>query len=142
MYYRNNFDSVLYRRHFPLKAVFSMFRKRVFAEFERKVYDDAGSSCTDLLSHGLLSLVASDTIWATLPYNTTMDNNVSTTIPRNTYPTPLQPADNATTGVVKLVVNNGDDVVYCCVVGQSGPDGVVYSICLLLYNRPTKLSLR
>ena len=37
-----------------------------FAEFERQVFDEAGSVCTDIFPHGLLSLVVSDTIWATL----------------------------------------------------------------------------
>jgi hypothetical protein len=72
-----------------------------FAEFERKVYDDAGSSCIDLLPHGLLALVVSDTIWANLPNNTTINDNVTTTIPRPTYPSPIQPTDNATAGVWK-----------------------------------------
>lgn len=68
-----------------------------FAEFERKVYDDAGSSCLDLLPHGLLALVVSDSVWANLPNNTT-DGNIT---PRNTYPSPIQPTDNATAGVWK-----------------------------------------
>ena len=72
-----------------------------FAEFERKVYDDAGSSCIDIFPHGLLALVVSDAVWATLPNNTIIDDNVSITIPRNTYPSPVQPPDNATAGVWK-----------------------------------------
>jgi hypothetical protein len=64
-----------------------------FAEFERKVYDDAGSSCIDLLPHGLLALVVSDTVWASLPNNTTVDDNVTTTIHRqSSQPTTLPQA--------------------------------------------------
>ena len=62
-----------------------------FAEIERKVYDDAGSSCLDLLPHGLLALVVSDTVWANSPNNTTIADNVTTTIPRTAYPSPIQP---------------------------------------------------
>ena len=72
-----------------------------FAEFERQVYDDAGSSCVDIFPHGLLSLVVSDTIWQELPDNTTITNGVATTIDRNTFPPPNQPADNATSGLWK-----------------------------------------
>ena len=64
-----------------------------FAEFERQVYVDAGSSCVDIFPHGLLSLVVSDAIWAEL--HTTIINGVATTIGRNSFPPPAQPADNA-----------------------------------------------
>jgi hypothetical protein len=75
--------------------------RRHFAEFERQVYDTAGSSCTDLFPHGLLSLVVSDTIWAQLPNNTTLVDDVPIVSARNSFPPPIQPADNATTGVWK-----------------------------------------
>ena len=72
-----------------------------FAEFERKINDNAGSSCIDLFPHGLLALVVFDAVWATLPNNTIIDDDVTITIPRTTYPPPIQPADNATAGVWK-----------------------------------------
>jgi hypothetical protein len=51
--------------------------------------------CTTTLrrrTHGLLSLVVSDAIWAELPNNTTIINGVATTIDRNSFPPPAQPA--------------------------------------------------
>ena len=75
--------------------------RRHFAEFERHVYDAAGSSCTDIFPNGLLLLVVSDTIWAQLPNNTTLVADVPTVLARNSFPHPIQPEDNATTGVWK-----------------------------------------
>ena len=40
-----------------------------FAEFERQVYDDAGSSCLEIFPHGLLSFVVSTPVWESLPDN-------------------------------------------------------------------------
>ena len=72
-----------------------------FATFERHVYDDAGSSCCDLFPHGLLFLVVSDTTWAALPSNSTIVDGVFTIAARPTFAPPVQPPDNATTGVWK-----------------------------------------
>ena len=69
-----------------------------FAEFERQVYDDAGSVCTDIFRYGLLSLVVSDAVWATLPNNFTVADNELVIADRNFFAPPLQPADIATTG--------------------------------------------
>ena len=80
---------------------FDDFPRIKFASFERAVYDDAGSSCRDLFTHGLLFLVVSDRTWATLPNNTTVTDNITTTLPRPTFQPPIQPPDNATTGVWK-----------------------------------------
>ena len=41
-------------------STFEDFSRIKFANFERSVYDDAGSSCRDLFTHGLLFLVVSD----------------------------------------------------------------------------------
>ena len=72
-----------------------------FASFERHVYDDAGSTCTDLFPHGLLFLVVSDQTWAALPNNSTTADGITTINPRPTFLAPIQPPDNATTGVWK-----------------------------------------
>ena len=49
-----------------------------FADFERQVYDDVGSACADLFRHGLLFLVVSDSIWATLPDNSVITDGITT----------------------------------------------------------------
>ena len=72
-----------------------------FAEFERQVFDDAGSACTDIFPNGLLSLVVSDSIWATLPNNAAIVDGATIIVARNLLLPPIQPADNATTGVWK-----------------------------------------
>ena len=72
-----------------------------FAEFERQVYDDAGSACIDIFPHGLFFLVVSDAICATLPNNSVTIDGVTTISPRPFLPSPPQPADNATTGIWK-----------------------------------------
>ncbi len=72
-----------------------------FAEFERQVFDEAGSACTDIFPHGLLSLVVSDSIWANLPNNATIIEGATIIAARNLLVPPIQPADNATTGVWK-----------------------------------------
>ena len=72
-----------------------------FAEFERQVYDDAGSSCLDIFPHGLLFLEVSDPLWANLPDNTVLVEGVPNILPRNTLLQPVQPADNATAGAWK-----------------------------------------
>ena len=41
-------------------STFEDFSRIKFANFERSVYDDAGSSCRDLFTHGFLFLVVSD----------------------------------------------------------------------------------
>ena len=69
-----------------------------FAEFERQVYDDAGSSCLDIFPHGLLFLVVSDSLWANLPDNTVLVEGVPNILQRNTLLQPVQPADDATAG--------------------------------------------
>jgi hypothetical protein len=65
-----------------------------FAEFERQVYDEAGSACVDLFRHGLLFLVVSDSIWATLLDNSVITDGITTIAPRPTPQNPQQPADN------------------------------------------------
>ena len=72
-----------------------------FAEFERQVFDEAGSACTDIFPHGLLSLVVSDSIWANLPNNATIVEGATIIAARILLVPPIQPADNATTGVWK-----------------------------------------
>ena len=65
-----------------------------FVEFERHVYDHAGSACKGLFDHGhgLLSLVVSDLVWR---------NRVPIVRLRDTLLQPVQPADTATAGAWK-----------------------------------------
>ena len=49
-----------------------------FAEFERQVYDDAGSSCLDIFPHGLLSFVVSTPTWNIFPDNNIIVDGVPT----------------------------------------------------------------
>ena len=72
-----------------------------FAEFERQVYDHAGSACRGLFDHGhgLLSLVVSDLVWRNLPTNIT--DGVLIVRLRDTLLQPAQPADTATAGAWK-----------------------------------------
>ena len=72
-----------------------------FAEFERQVFDDAGSTCTDIFQHGLLFLVVSDAIWASLPNNSVTEKGITTIRQRPVHAVPIQPQDNATTGIWK-----------------------------------------
>ena len=72
-----------------------------FAEFERQVFDDAGSTCTDIFQHGLLFLVVSDAIWASLPNNSVTVEGITTIRQRPVHAVPIQPQDNATTGIWK-----------------------------------------
>ena len=72
-----------------------------FAEYERQVYDDAGSSCLDILPHGLLSFVVSTPIWNSFPDNTIIVEGVPTIRLRNSLLPPIQPADNAVAGIWK-----------------------------------------
>jgi hypothetical protein len=53
--------------------------RQFFAEFERQVYDDAGSSCLDIFPHGLLSFVVSTSIWNNFPDNNIIVDGVPTT---------------------------------------------------------------
>ena len=52
--------------------------RQCFAEFERQVYDDAGSSCLDIFPHGLLSFVVSTHIWNNFPDNNIFVNGAPT----------------------------------------------------------------
>ena len=72
-----------------------------FAEFERQVFDDAGSTCTDIFQDGLLFLVVSDAIWASLPNNSITEEGITTIRQRPVHAVPIQPQDNATTGIWK-----------------------------------------
>ena len=74
-----------------------------FAEFERQVYDHAGSACRGLFDHGhgLLSLVVSDLVRRNLPTNITVVDGVSIVRLRDTLLQPAQPADTATAGAWK-----------------------------------------
>ena len=75
--------------------------RQFFAEFERQVYDDAGSSCLDIFPHGLLSFVVSTSIWNNFPDNNIIVDGVPTIRARNSLLPPLQPADNAVAGLWK-----------------------------------------
>ena len=75
--------------------------RQFFAEFERQVYDDAGSSCLDIFPHGLLSFVVSTPIWNNFPDNNIIVDGVPTIRARNSLLPPLQPADNAVAGLWK-----------------------------------------
>ena len=75
--------------------------RQYFAEFERQVYDDAGSSCLDIFPHGLLSFVVSTPIWNNFPDNNIIVDGVPTIRARNSLLPPLQPADNAVAGLWK-----------------------------------------
>jgi hypothetical protein len=72
-----------------------------FAEFERQVYDDAGSSCLDIFPHGLLSFVVSTTVRNSFPDNTIIVDGIPTIRLRNSLLPPIQPADNAVAGIWK-----------------------------------------
>ena len=69
-----------------------------FAEFERQVYDDTGSSCLEIFT---LFSVVSTAIWESFPDNNIIIDGIQTIQQRNFLLPPTQPADNAIAGIWK-----------------------------------------
>jgi hypothetical protein len=73
--------------------------RRHIAAYERVVLDDASTTCADIIPHGLMGEVASDTVWSQLLGNSVITAGVTTIQPRIVPERPAIPADTASSGV-------------------------------------------